>query len=107
MVHVLTGDSLAVSFTDLCQMSSKWKKCSSTSQCWSEKYKKTLYYYSQHRLQATCTFKKGQFWMKQPHKNIGHNDWDPSKGQIMAALASISLQKLCKPKLYKPVCFPY
>lgn len=45
--------------------------------------------------------------MKQPHKNIGHNDWDPSKGQIMAALASISLQKLCKPKLYKPVCFPY
>ena len=27
-----TADNLAVSFTDLCQMSSEWKKCSRTSQ---------------------------------------------------------------------------
>lgn len=39
-----TADNLAVNFTDLCHMSSEWKKCSRTSQCWSEKNNRKQYH---------------------------------------------------------------
>ena len=61
--NTLTADNFAVSFTDLCQMSSEWKKCSRTSQFWSEKITETiLLVYHTSNYQTFFDNKIIQFW---------------------------------------------